>query len=428
MFIQDLQQDPIEFVIENEPNLTSMLKEWHAKSLKHLLSSHNLISSGNKDTLVRNIIEGIKLGEIRLVTLQTWFKNHLREGKRHLFIFDIIPEQGNVLKDIETFEEICAEHEEFTRKDLLYQDVIDGLVLFNYSTVDNNVDYISLGYKEKKVIRVPNYETGRIDTTNIDYYIFIDINLADYTMIINLEPTTGLIENNESDTSVSVKTIALRYKESIQNIFRLHFYNMQDVTPKALYKIWQEATKYDLPEVNEILDSITDEVNNFVENISEEEKLNLKHETKTKLTTKILSNIENAIVTDRNDEYHEQIEQARQLKPGYITAQKIRERSGSTLNQKSADKQTPIENSDTFSDTKATIDDLERVQKLYYTWRGLDSIPPGVIPTIIESFQGYDLAIFTSHSTLEEIKHVFSQLKRYKAAIRASRNSSPTTE
>lgn len=428
MYINNLQQDPVEFVIENETKLVSVLKEWHTKSLKHLLHSHNLVVSGNKETLVKNILEGIKLGEISLVTLQTWFKNLLREGKRHLFIFDIIPEQANAIRNIQNFEEICNNYQEFTRKDLLYQNVSDGLVLFNYSTVDNNVDYITLGYKERKVVRIPNYETGQIETNDIDYYIFIDINLADNTMIINLEPTTGLVENDESDAYVSVKSIALRYKEEMERIWNLRFYNTQDITPKALYKIWQDATKYDLPEVNEILDSIAEDVNSFVENISKEEKLNLKHGTMTKLTTKILANIENAIVTDRYEEYREKIEQARKQKPGYITAQKIRERTGSTLNQKSADKQTPIEHSDTFSDTKVTIDELERVQKLYYTWRGLDDIPPGVIPTIIESFKEYDLIIFTNHTTVEEIKHVLNQFKRYKATIRASRTSSQSTQ
>ena len=61
----------------------------------------------------------------------------------------------------------------------------------------------------------------------------------------------------------------------------------------------------------------------------------------------------------------------------FITEQNIRERSGSTLKQKSRNSSTPIEESDAFGDTIVTIDQLERVQKLTYNWNGLEDIPPG---------------------------------------------------
>ncbi|MGQ4668599.1 hypothetical protein ACUIJN_22730 [Metabacillus halosaccharovorans] len=423
MLIKDLSQDPIEFIIQNETILTEYLKDWNNKSLKQLLGSHDLLISGNKDTLVKNILDGVKFGNISLVSLQSWFKKNLREGKRHLFIFDIVPEHSKQLSDINCFEGILSANEALERKDHLYKDVEDGLVVFNYSIKDNKVESIMLAYKEEKMLRLPNYETGSIDTKSIDYHIFIDIKLEDNIMYINLEPTTGLIENNENDATVSVKKIASRYKNVMEEIFSLKFLDPFEITQKALYRIWQDATRYELPEIIDILDSITSDVNNFVSDISKEDKLALNQDIQNKLVTKVLSNIENSILTSRYDEYKEKIEQARKLKPGYITEQRIRERTGSTLNQKSADKLTPIEHADSFSDTRVTIDELERVQKLYYTWRGLDDIPPGVISTIIESFKEYDLVIFSSHSALEEIKHVLNQFKRYKDKIRNTRPS-----
>lgn len=421
MLISNLEQDPIEFAVSKENELKNSLKEWNNKSLKLLLSSSDLVVSGNKETLVKNVIDGIKFGQIDLITLQKWFKKYLREGKRHVFIFDIIPEHANALRDIEKFEALISE-KSLGKVDTLFQNVDDGLVLFNYSTTDNNIAQVTLAYKEKKILRIPNFNTETIDKKTIDYYIFIDINLDDHTMAINLEPTTGLIEDEESDATVSVKQIALRFKKEMEENFGLEFYNSNEITPKALYKIWKDATKHELPELTGVLDSITEEVDSFVENISKSEILDLDHETQLKLTTKILSNLETSILTARYDQYKEEIENARKGKSGYITEQRIRERSGSTLNQKSRDKLTPIEHSDTFSDTRVTIDELERVQKLYYTWKGLDDIPPGTIPTIIESLIQYDLVIFTSHTTTEEMRHVLDQLKRTKSSIRIPRS------
>lgn len=427
MLISNTKQDPIEFVINNEKELTEKLKEWNAKSLKQFLGNHDLLVSGNKDTLVKSILDGIKFGDISLIALQAWFKKYLREGKRHLFIFDIVPEHSNALSDIEFFKGILEKNNELIRKDEQYKKVNDGIVLFNYSIKDDKIESIMLGYKEEKLLRIPNYETSQIDTKTIDYHVFIDIKLEQNTMYINLEPTTGLVENNESDVTVSVKKIASRYKEIIESVFELKFLNPYETTQKALYRIWKDATGHDLPEIVGILDSITEDVNSFVSSISNEDKLNLNPAIQKKLVTKVLSNIENAILTNKMDELQEKIEQERENKPGYITQQKVRERTGSTFNQKSANTLTPIENSDSFSDTRVTIDELERVQKLYYTWRGLDDIPPGVISTIIESFKEYDLIIFKSHSTLEEIKHVLNQFRRYKEKVRSSRINSSTT-
>lgn len=422
MLINNLQQDPVEFIVANEPTLKSVFLNYPNKALKILLSNHGGQINGNKDTLVQNIFADIKLGTLSLSSLQKFFYSNLEEGKRHLFVFDIFPESILQLKNIDVFNSFLEE-KGLHKQNLLYQNVSDGLVLFDFLVKNDKVASIKLGYKEKKILRVPNYETNQIERAEIDYHIFININFDDNMMIINLEPFSGLIENNESDETVSIKKIALRYKEDMQQLFTLMFEDTHEITQKALYRIWEDATKHDIPQIQEILDSLTDEVGRFVNSILKKEEVNLNKDTQNKLVNKILYSIENAVITERYDDFKEQIEQDRNTKLGYITEQNIRERTGSTLKQKSPDRKTPIEESVAFSDTKVTIDQLERVQKLTYTWNGIEDIPPGKIPTIIESFTQYDHIIFSSHTTLEEIEHVLYRLKRYKAKVRPPRNN-----
>lgn len=423
MYIQDINQDPTRYVVANESNLKAELNNWNKKTLKLLLSNHDQPVSGNKDALIENILSSVKNETISLQTLQEWSYRFLEEGKRHLYLFDIVPQNSKDLQGVETFEKILVD-QQIERINLLYQNTEDGLVFFNYNVHNDQVSEIQLAYKEKKTLRVPNYDTDRIERNQIDYYIFCNINFTDNTLIINVDPISGLIESGESDAYVSAKNIALRYKEVMESTFGLIFQDTHDVTQRALYRIWKDATRHELPELAEELDNLTEIVNGFVEDIGSEKTLNLNADSQGKLVQKILSNIEQTIINERYEEIKDKIEQARNSKPGFITEQNIRERSGSTLRQKSRDSRTPIEESDAFGDTRLTIDQLERVQKLTYNWNGLEDIPPGKIHTIIESFSMYDQIIFTSHTTLEEFNHVLYQLKRYKSKIRASRGSS----
>lgn len=421
MRIDDPNIDPVKFVIEKEDALREEMSTWHGKTLKVLLDNHDLPSSGNKPNQIDRVLDAVKLETIKLSKLREWSYRFLREGNRHLFIYDVIPEDINRIKNIGTLQEILEKHE-IKKKDELFKKVRDGLVFFDFTTQNEEVSKISLVYKEEKVLKVPNYSNNTIETETIDYYIFIDIDVTDGIMLINLDPRSGLRESNENDDRVSLIKIAQRYKEEIETLFLLHFRDTNDVTQKALYRVWKDATQYVLPEVEQELGDLTDEITKFVDALAADDKLNLKTETKTSLLKKILSNVEHSILKDRYEDYEEIIKQARNARPGFITEHKIRERTGSTLSQKSADKVTPIEESDSFSDTKVTIDQLERVQRLQYTWSGLEGIAPGVIPTIIESKPQYDYVIFTSYATVEEIAHVISQLKRYKTNVRSTRS------
>ncbi|TNO67014.1 hypothetical protein [Bacillus cereus] len=422
MYISDLSEDPTKFVVDNEESLKVELNNWNKKTLKLLLSNHDEPVSGKKESLVENILSAIKNHTISLATLQEWSYRYLEEGKRHLFLFDIVPQISNDMKTMSNFEQVLIKGG-IERINLLYQDVQDGLVLFDYDVHNDEVSKVRLAYKEKKMLRFPNYDTDRIERTEIDYYIFCYIDFVDNTLIINVEPISGLIESGENDAYVSVKKIALRYKGEMESVFGLVLQDTHDITQRALYRIWKDATRHELPEIAEVIDNITADVESFVESIASEEKLNLNEESQTKLVHKIITNIEHTIINENYEEFKEKIEMARNTKPGFITEQNIRERSGSTLKQKSRNSSTPIEESDAFGDTIVTIDQLERVQKLTYNWNGLEDIPPGKIHTIIESFLMYDQIIFTSHTTLEEFNHVLYQLKRYKSKIRAARGS-----
>lgn len=420
MLITNFDQDPVKFVIENEAMLHDELMGWHKKALRLLLSEHEGQKSGNKETLINNILSDVKLGTITLERLQRTAERYLEEGKRHVFVFDIVPEHVKPLRELEAFSKLINE-KSLKKQNLLYHPVANDLIFFDYLVVNDVVSNIKLTYKEQQTLKIVDYENNRVDDVDINYHIFITIDLTHEFMTINLEPIRGLIVNEETDETVSVKKIAMIYKEKMKELLGLEFYTTHDVTQQALHSIWSDSTKYEVSDIQEVLDGVAIDVQDFVKSICSPEKLNLCEETQVKITNKILGSLENSILTDNYDTYKDIIEQARHHKPGFITEHKIRERTGGVFKQKSADRSTPIEETDTFSDTKVTIDQLERVQQLYFTWNGFEYIPPGKVPTIIESFNMYDLIIFTSHTTLEEIEHVLNQLKRYKDQVRASR-------
>ena len=91
-------------------------------------------------------------------------------------MFDIVPQISNDMKTMSNFEQVLIKGG-IERINLLYQDVQDGLVLFDYDVHNDEVSKVRLAYKEKKMLRFPNYDTDRIERTEIDYYIFAILTL-----------------------------------------------------------------------------------------------------------------------------------------------------------------------------------------------------------------------------------------------------------
>lgn len=112
-----------------------------------MLSNHDEPVSGKK-SLVENILSAIKNHTISLATLQEWSYRYLEEGKRHLFLFDIVPQISNDMKTMSNFEQVLIKGG-IERINLLYQDVQDGLVLFDYDVHNDEVSKVRLAYKEK---------------------------------------------------------------------------------------------------------------------------------------------------------------------------------------------------------------------------------------------------------------------------------------
>ncbi|RKN77081.1 hypothetical protein [Paenibacillus ginsengarvi] len=409
--------DPTRYIIEHEGEIRLEMMEWPNKTLSLLLDAHQLAKSGDKEEKVNRILQAARDQSITLRVLQIWREKLLKEGNRHIFIYDIVEQDANRIKSTEVYEEIVAQNG-LQRINQLYNDTEDGLVYSSFETTNDLVSKISLAFKEKKTLKNVDYANNAIHTQSIDYHIFVDINLIDNYVAINLDPKSGLMEYGTTDERVSIVKIAGTYADKISEVFGINYLETRELTQNALYNIWKDATAYDIPELETVMDTVTQGTIDFVN--SYEGALKLSDDAKSTLVKRILANFQHIYIKENYADIEEAIAHTRGNRPGFITEHNVRERTGSTFKQRSADRETPIEEMDTFGDTQVTIDELGRVEYLKYTWNGLEGISKA-IPTIMDSKFGFDYIIFTRHATLEEINHVISQFRRYKGNIRIAR-------
>ncbi len=241
------------------------LKEMPKKPLELFLRRNKLKTSGTIEELADRIDENIKSGIISNDIYVTWRNKLLREGKKHIYIYSIEEPTIENLKDISQFEKI--KQEKALNNIVSINDInnpnIPKLLYCTEIIADNAVNYIKLLYIERKVTYIPDYNVKSIVTNDINYYVFVDIDLKDGLLMIRLEPTKGLREtvaDEDTDEIVSASKIAQRYARKICDIFGIETYDNSKEYQDILKELWKST----LIEISEIADKI-DSIDEYTE-------------------------------------------------------------------------------------------------------------------------------------------------------------------
>lgn len=387
------------------------LNRLNKKPLSMFLKKHKLKSTGNIEDLAKTIKSAVEEKNITTEEYQKWRIKLLREGRKHVYVFSLDNNSLNKLTDVQEFINIKENKGLNLEQEVnnIDKPEIPTLAYCKEVIVNGTIEKINMLYVEKKTTYVPNYQSRIINTEEINYYVFININLAENIMIINLESTSGLRETDdeETDEAISSSKIAQRYMKKVCEDFEICTYDNREEFQDVLKELWK-STLLNSPEIEEKINSIDEYTEAYINQCVD--SLKIENVNAEELKIRINNYWEKILVNQPFDEVDIQSNEV-----GYITKEKVRGASSQNLTL-SVNKNVPLHLTDYHYDVKAAVDTEGNLTYLKFTWNGLEGLDRD-IDTILEVFSGFFRVIFTKYSVEEEIDYVLSGIKRFKDQV-----------
>lgn len=374
--------------------------------------------SGSKKDLVLRITEAVN-GEINNSTLSeekldAFIAEEINFGKNRMLFISSFP--SSQLQNVSTLEKVTEFLEKkgfpqgnFNILKSTYKPEYTTLVYLNVISENdlNNTDKISMCFAKTLVLDNLLDEEGEpLPPKKVTDYIWVDILPIEEKIIIKLRQRYSNTWTNNSKAKEIYDEIATIVRET----FSLAPTSMGEFK-NVFYKIYKELTKTAEKPFRDKVSPFMEEITTVANGLSE--KVGIESSSSpVNLPYRLSKLLERALIQQDFDLY----ERYFAGKKGIVNRIYYSDETGASVNARSSDREEGIAVADIYFDTKESIEENGKLDKLWVKWfyKFDDETPLIRIETKFEAYKEYFMVHFLYAYTTKEVQeHVLSNLKYF---------------
>lgn len=376
-------------------------------SIKVFLRNQGVPSSGAKTEILNRIEQFLNKGKLPYSTWEEFVSHELKNGhNRSIYRVRLNKASLTKLSTVDRLKEALTSAGYPNSK---FSDIVNSfpdseepeLVYFNYTSAGNDVLKVEMGFSSlfwtNKVL--DENEIIQVDETD---YVWVEIDTESELLTMSFRP-----RGNTNESSGRIYYLYEMYTTLLTDIFSLRYLTNDDFK-SVLYNVFRELTsKAEKPYVQKVeplLPEIEAICNKFAKTIG------LPNSTDpVNLPTRFKRLLERALI--QNDFFN--FKAYKEGKIGTVEKFHYADDTGARVNA-SANEGDGIELSDIYFDTRDTIDDQRKFNKLWVTFFLPEGYEAKQTEVRLEANSKYYLIHFFRYLTGGEKDHVLSQIETFR--------------
>lgn len=365
-----------------------------------------------KTELVQRIIDVVNNNEEFEVLLDNFVAEEINYGKNRMLFVSSFPSSQvhhiyNLEKVFTSLERKGFSTQNFNILKETSEPDETSLVYLNIDSNEDNVKHIDMCFAKTLLIEGLFDEEGEpLPPRRVTDYIWVELLPEDEKIIIKLRQRYS---NNWANNS-KAKEIYDEISTIVRETFTLAPKSMGTIK-NVFYNIYKDLTKTAEKPFRDKVEPFDQEIIEVAKDLSEkvgildpEDPLNVPH--------RLIRLLERALIQQDFDEYERYFEG----KKGIVNRIYYSDETGASVNARSSEKEEGIAVADIYFDTKESIEESRKLDKLWVKWFYKENSEAQIerIETKFEAYkEHYMIHFLYAYTTKEVQEHVLSNLKHF---------------